>query len=299
MGDVMDLQNIKTFILASKLLNFTKVAEELNYAQSTITIQIQRLEKELGFPLFERIGKNIYMTDGGRAFLPHAESIVHSMQKSSEIGHDIKNMKASIRVGILESLLFARFPSVLSKLKNEFPNLEIIVKIGQTVELHELLKNDKIDILYVSSSLNTDTNIKCLYQKEEELVFVGRKKHPLANKTASYAEIFDYSFIVTETSGYCFGRLSKLASTYECVLNHCITLDSVLGICMLLCKNDNLAFLPKYALEKEVNKEELVQIKTSEKEQKYYSQLLCNKDKWISPFIEKLVSLIKETFPQN
>ena len=72
----MELRNIKSFIKVAEFENFSKAAEVLGYAQSTITLQIQQLEQELGVNLFDRIGKNVYLTDFGRSLVPYARSAV-------------------------------------------------------------------------------------------------------------------------------------------------------------------------------------------------------------------------------
>ncbi len=64
----MDIKNIETFLHVAELENFTKAAEELSYAQSTVTTQIQQLERELGFPLFDRVGKHVSLTQLGEKF---------------------------------------------------------------------------------------------------------------------------------------------------------------------------------------------------------------------------------------
>ena len=61
----MELRNIITFLKVVEMKNFSKAAEKLGYSQSTITIQIQQLEKELGTQLFERIGKGVTLTEQG------------------------------------------------------------------------------------------------------------------------------------------------------------------------------------------------------------------------------------------
>ena len=69
----MDTQSANTFVHIARLGSFTRAAEELHYAQSTVTMQMQRLEKELGYPLFERIGRKTQLTAEGREFLTYAE----------------------------------------------------------------------------------------------------------------------------------------------------------------------------------------------------------------------------------
>lgn len=61
----MEIRNLITFLRVVELQNFTRAAEQLGYSQSTVTVQIQQLEQELNIKLFERIGKQISVTEKG------------------------------------------------------------------------------------------------------------------------------------------------------------------------------------------------------------------------------------------
>ena len=80
----MELRNIKSFIKVAEFENFSKAAEVLGYAQSTITLQIQQLEQELGVNLFDRIGKRVLLSEKGRAFLSYANDMVQLEVKPSK-----------------------------------------------------------------------------------------------------------------------------------------------------------------------------------------------------------------------
>lgn len=295
----MDLQNIKTFICVAKSENFTKAAQELNYAQSTVTSQIQNLEEELGIPLFERIGRKNHLTAGGKEFLGYATEMLYLFQRSASIGKELKNSKSLLRIGVLESLLFANLLSVLPKLQEEFPNLEVTIKMGQSYELLSMLKQNQLDVIYISNALNTDMSVKCCYKRREELVFVSAPGHPLAAKENICVEdVFNCSFVVTEPTGYCFGRLREIASEKSLNINHNITIDSVSAVVSLIKDNRSIAFLPEYAIKDELLANTLVKLGTNIQPQFYYSQLLCVREKWISPFIDFLATLVSEHYPQ-
>ncbi len=287
----MDLQNIKTFLCLANLENFTRTAEELNYAQSTVTSQIQQLEKELGFPLFERIGRKNYLTSGGKEFLIYANEIVSLMEKSASINENLHNKKGTLKIGVLESLLLSKLIVLLPQFQQEFPHLEIVIKIGQTTELLSLLKQNQLDIVYISNVQNTDSSLHCCYQNQEKLVFAVSKEHPLAKKNFVLAnDIFQYSFVVTEPSGYCFGRLREISLEQHQSLQYPITVDSVTAIVSLLKNSNFVAFLPEYALDTT----HLSILNTDLPSQIYYSQLLCSKDKWHSPFLEHFIAMIQQ-----
>lgn len=78
----MELRNIISFIKVTERSSFSKAADELGYTQSNISAHISQLEKELNHPLFERFGKNIYLTEYGQAFLPHAYEIMNSVEQA-------------------------------------------------------------------------------------------------------------------------------------------------------------------------------------------------------------------------
>ena len=72
----MDIKQLITFLAIADYKNFTKAAESLNYAQSTVTTQIQNLEKEFNIRIFERLGHTIELTCSGKRLLPYAKEII-------------------------------------------------------------------------------------------------------------------------------------------------------------------------------------------------------------------------------
>ena len=62
---MLEIRNLKTFLRVAALQNFTKAGQELGYSQSNVSVQISQLEKAVGVPLFDRIGKNVQLTSSG------------------------------------------------------------------------------------------------------------------------------------------------------------------------------------------------------------------------------------------
>ncbi len=295
----MDIRNIKTFVRVAELKNFTRAAEELNYVQSTVTMQIQLLEKELGFVLFDRVGKKISLTDMGREFLNYAYEMLHIVEKAESISNNNTDIKGSLRIGISESLLLSVFNDILPELKQEYKNLTISVKTGHTFELIDQLKQNQLDILYISKSLNTDPDIKCYYQKQENLVFVCENNQLVAKrKKVGLQELFSYEFVVTEKEGICFSLLREIAAKNNLNLRSAIEIDSVAALVELVKKGMGVAFLPEYAVKKLTDKGELTVIDVDYPKQTYFSQILCHKSKWLSPFAKGFIRLIEEARPQ-
>lgn len=295
----MDLDNIKTFVTVANLGNYTKAAEELNYAQSTVTSQIQQLEQELKFPLFERIGRKNYLTAGGQEFLPHALEIMHIMQKSKVVGQVPQEVVGTLRVGVLESLVFASVLNVLTEFRQEYPGVDVMLKIGQASEILELLRQNQLDIAYVSTSPVTDPSIRCAYSRQEDMAFFADAAHPLAHrKNIPLEEVFTYPFVVAEKSGRCYGRLAELAAEHRLAFHASVMVDNIVAITALLCDELSVTFLAEYALENELKSGDLVRLDVSHQPQVYYSQILYHKNKYLSPYMESFIEYIRRHRPE-
>jgi len=296
----MDIQSIKTFIEVASLENFTKAAEELNYAQSTVTMQIQRLEEELGFPLFERIGRKNYLTAAGQEFLPHAVEMLRIIQKVGTLGHELSEMTGTLRIGALESLMFSSALHIIPQLHNYFPNIDIQLKLGQTSELLTLLKQNQLDLVYASYSSIEDPLLVSCYKRREEVIFIAGPQHPLASrKKIPLDELLTYPFIVAEPSGRCYGMLHEIASRAGKDLRHPVTVDDIEAICLLLPNEQSISFLPEYSLTDKLKCGKIIKLDVDIPPQIFYSQLIYHKNKWLSPYMERFIDMVREYRPER
>ena len=291
----MDIKNINTFIRVAELKSFTKVALESNYAQSTVTAQIQQLERELGYMLFDRIGKTVSLTSLGNEFLKYAYSISAELERAMSLNNDSNEVSGDLRVGVIESLLFHSLKDILPEYKKRYANVNVKIKMGQTTELIEMLKQNLLDLVYISAEINTDNDLLCILQKEEELLFLSSPAHPLASKPKiPTADLFDYDFVVTEQSGVCYGRLKQLAAQSAKTLNTIVEVDSTLIIADMIEKNLGLGFLPGYSVADEIQSGDICALDVDLSKQLYYRQILCHKNKWQSPIIKSFTKEIEE-----
>ena len=296
----MDIRNINTFLRVAELKSFTKVAAEMNYAQSTITMQIQQLEKELGYPLFDRIGKKVSLTSLGREFLAYAYEISHIIEKAENLNKDFNDIYGVLRVGVSESLMLGVLMDLLPEFKKKHKNLSLSFKSGHTTELLDALKQNQLDIVYISKSLNTDPDLHCCYSRKEDLVFLCGAEYSLAyRKGIPVSELLTHNFLVTEHEGICYGRLCELAAQYESTLSNSVEVDSVFVIAELLKKSMGLAFLPEYAVSKQIGDGTLIKLDVDMQPQTYYSQILCHKNRWLSPFMADFIEMIKSARPDK
>ncbi|GIP54301.1 hypothetical protein J42TS3_33360 [Paenibacillus vini] len=133
----MDIKNLKTFHLIVKYGSFIRAAEEMNYAQSTVTMQMQRLESELGVELLER-GKTIALTEAGRLFYEQSLQIMNRLEQLQSNLADIQSGEAGhVRLGVTEPTASYRLPRLLGRFQAIYPKIKLSVDIGSSLNMSE------------------------------------------------------------------------------------------------------------------------------------------------------------------
>lgn len=177
----MDLKTLKTFQAIVKYGSFNRAAQEMNYAQSTVTMQMQKLESELGVQLIER-GKEWSLTEAGRLFYDQSLQIVKKMEQLQISLSDLKSGEAGhIRIGATEPTASCRLPGILSKFMSAYPNIRISVDIANTSVLSERILKGEIDFsLCTAPDLGSELYFEPLFQ--EEFAVIMPEHHPLSQQ---------------------------------------------------------------------------------------------------------------------
>lgn len=290
----LDLNYIKTFLQVVSAGNFARAAEQLQYAQSTVTAQMHAIEQELGAPLFERVGRKNYLTPTGEEFLKYCSELQNILQKISGVGQQGYDAEFTLRIGVLQSLLFDSFLGTLPVIREKYPNATVTLKVCNTQELMELMRQHALDMAYISGPLNTDPAFTSLFTKKTEIVFVAGPGHRLAGqKKVPLDELLRCPFIMTETSGQTYYTFHALAAAANRTPVCPIMVNDISAIAALLRNSDLLAFLPRPALSSLLHTDDLVALDADIPPQVYYSQILVRKSTWISPAMSEIVAAME------
>lgn len=199
----MDLKAVRSFQTVVKHGSFIRAAEELNYAQSTVTMQIQRLEAELGLPLIER-GKTFRLTEAGRLFHTESLQITASMDRlKSSLEDAAKGEAGEVRIGVTEPAASYRLPRILREFMTAYPNIRIDVEISNTPGLSDKVLRGEVDFALCTTPDNkAGLQFEKLYR--EEFVALIQERHPLAEKDRIEPEDLeaDRLLVTSETCPY-------------------------------------------------------------------------------------------------
>src|SRR5262245_23144064 len=109
----MEFRNLSTFLAVAKTLSFSQAAQMLDYAQSTVTVQIQALEEELGVPLFDRLGRRVALTEAGNQLLWYAQKFVELEKEAHTVISNDPEPAGVLTIGAPETTCAYRLPPLL------------------------------------------------------------------------------------------------------------------------------------------------------------------------------------------
>jgi LysR family transcriptional regulator, regulator of the ytmI operon len=193
----MDLKALKTFQTIVACGSFNKAAEEMSYAQSTVTMQIRKLEEDMGIQLFER-GRRIRLTEAGRMLYEQSVPIVKAVEQLQNLAADTQAGEAgSVRLGVTEPSASHRLPQILGQFFLRYPRIRVSVEIGSTASLSGQLLRGELDLVLGSApSLDTGLYFEQLFT--EKFILLVPDTHPLAAKsTVSVQNIRGHRMLIT------------------------------------------------------------------------------------------------------
>ncbi|MGD8188502.1 LysR family transcriptional regulator [Brevibacillus ginsengisoli] len=192
----MDLKELTTFRTIIQEGTFSKAAAKLNYAQSTVTNQVQRLEKELGIKLFKR-GWDAELTASGKIYAQEVDKLIQHWNYVLEQAKSLQKEEiGTLNIGVIETLTATVLPSVLHKFREFKPNVTCNFIVGNTDSLSRALLDNSLDFAICGEPYNLSSlHFEHLYS--EEISFIVSKQHPLAKKASlTLEELFEYPLIV-------------------------------------------------------------------------------------------------------
>lgn len=150
----MNIENIEAFVYINHYGSFNKAAEVLYISQPTVTARIQSLERELDCKVFDRLGKQINLTDKGKQFLPYAQQILQIYQNGKYQVQAKGHIPNELRIGSTVSVSNYLMPHLMLHLKRRYPHITIKLMTASTEVLTEKLKSKELDLAFIRKVVN-------------------------------------------------------------------------------------------------------------------------------------------------
>lgn len=180
----MDLRQLRYFVAVARERNFTRAAEQLHIAQPPLSRQIQLLEEELGVPLIIRASRPVRLTEAGRLFYEQSLQILGRVEQMVEATRRVGlNQNRVLSIGFVASTLYGGLPTLVRKLRQNAPELDIRLLEMVSVQQIAALKEGRIDVGF-GRLHHSDPNVVGILMREERLAVAIPEGTPLAEDTS-------------------------------------------------------------------------------------------------------------------
>jgi DNA-binding transcriptional LysR family regulator len=293
----MEFKQLKSFIVVAETLSFSKTAEILNFAQSSISEQIRLLENELGCKLFERLGRNICLTKEGEKFLLYAEKILTLSDEAKQSVAQALIPTGPLTIATAETLCVFRLPNLFKAYCSRYPDVDVKLQIGNCEDFPNMLRTNKVDVAFTLDDERVYPDIISKTLLYEPLVMISSNTDSLAQRDMiEMYELQGKKLILTQRGCSYRASFEEFLSSVDVHPNSILELESIEAIKQYVMSGFGISFLPRIAVEKEIESGQLVEIKY--KGPKFYTsaQVLYHKDKWLSPAVQAILDMSLERF---
>lgn len=289
---MINLELYKIFVIVGNELNITKASKKLNISQPAITKHIKNLEKTLGTTLFKRNSKGLAFTEKGEDLY---NKLKDPINKIIEIDNQF-NKNINIIIGSHNHLLNIFFNKSINEFCLKYPNVNLDLRCLETEIMLEMLKNKELDIVFSKKVDNFKANnIQYLHLGYLNDIFIANKNSCFADKVLNQKDLQNTTIYIPRKYAQTVTRLIKLADNNQ-ILD--LKNSSYNTILELVGKREVVGFITKeYISDKDLEKHNLMELKTNFKLEPVSFGIYCNIDK--SKELKNLIKIIKENYSKE
>lgn len=174
-------RQLEIFSAIARLKSFTRAAEELHLTQPSVSMQMKKLEDAVGMPLFEQIGKRIFLTDAGNALHATCREISHSLDRFEMLTADMKGLKKGyLRIAVVTTAKYFA-PRMLGPFCQKYPGVEVSLKVTNRERVLERIA-DNLDDLYIMGQPPEGLELHAEPFLSNPLVPLASREHPLVGQ---------------------------------------------------------------------------------------------------------------------
>ena len=253
----MDTESIKTFLVLAKTMNYTRAADQLFVAQSTVTNRINELERELGFALFQRTNRRVELTVKGGKFKVYAEKMMELTENSLAEISEIQKYDNYLRIGSTDSIYEGHLAERIQEHRRTHPKDYLKISIGLSDHLLEQVQNDMLDVVFTYLPIKKNS-LLCELYKQDQLVLVTRSENKKYTEGITEAQLLEEKYLMCNFALQDVGQyIRKLFPKYH---QFELEIDDCMKIVPFLMDRDNYTFLPKDMAEHYVEKGRLREV---------------------------------------
>jgi DNA-binding transcriptional LysR family regulator len=250
---VINFNQLRVFYHAARCENYTLASKELCITQPAVTAQVKLFEDHCNLKLFKKKGRNIYLTDEGRALFEHAKRIFEYEKEIDDVIEEMLELKRGIlRLGTTKAYARYFMPVMLSAFHRAYPQIKIHLDEGSSNDMTKSLLDFRNEIAIIAKA-DDHPDVFFAPFSQEELVILVSPDHPLAERgTVLFRELAKEPIIMKDTGSGTRKVVNELFDRYGLTPDVLMETSNSEFIKQLVQRGEGISFLVREAVAQEL-----------------------------------------------
>ncbi|GAC1459807.1 MAG: LysR family transcriptional regulator [Ktedonobacteraceae bacterium] len=176
------LYQLRVLLVVARHRNYTHAAEELYLSQPSVSAQVHELERLVGLPLFEQVGKRLVLTQAGEVLIAHAQHVLLGIEAAADALARLRHIETGC-LSLSASTTVGNYvlPKVLGIFHARYPGVELVLDLKNSEEVCEVVRQGHRELGLIESDLGIqDTDLLLTPYRDDELLLIVPPWHPWA-----------------------------------------------------------------------------------------------------------------------
>ncbi|HEY7546689.1 MAG TPA: LysR substrate-binding domain-containing protein [Blastocatellia bacterium] len=258
----MELMQLEMFVAMVEEGSAHRAAERVFRTQPAVSMAVRKLEREIGFPLFDRSNRNAYtLTDTGEALFEYAKRILNLRDEAVITLKQLHNLQSGrIRIGANESTSLYLLPQLILSFREQYPKIKVEVSRQSSALLPRELRQRNLDFA-ILSFLPDDAELEATAIMRDELVLIASPQHWLSERERVHIrELGAESFIAHNVHSPSRDKVVETFRRFQTPLNITVEITTIETIKRFVAMKLGIGFVPLMCVREEVERGELMMI---------------------------------------
>jgi LysR family hydrogen peroxide-inducible transcriptional activator len=297
---MISLKQIHYALAVERTLHFKRAAQDCNISQSALSTALSELEKQLGFPVFERDNRKVLVTPLGKQVLDRVRSIALQMDDIQKLA-DVQGepLSASLALGVIPTIGPYLLPRVLPAMQQRYPKLQLEIVEDETATLIDLLRRGALDAAVIALPYECHGLLTFSFWKEE-LYWVTHSNDPMAGRESVSAEDLQRVRLMLLKDGHCLTDHALKACKLEHLSSQAFSATSLTTLIQLVAAGMGSTLIPQIALEQLVKGKEKLSVVALSEPSRHRELVFAVRPNYPGlPDIEVLIELFNKMLDHN
>ncbi|MFH1984607.1 MAG: LysR family transcriptional regulator [Pseudomonadota bacterium] len=296
----MELRHLATFLSVAHHLSFIRAAELLNYAQSSVSAQIQTLEDELGVKLFDRLGRRIVLTEAGEHLLPYAEKLVTLAAETRSEMLGTRQPGGTLTIRIPESFGVCHLPAILKTYCTAFPAVRLQFITCAVEGLQRDLRKGVTDLAFLFTESISESALSADILGTETIIIVAAPDHPLVRKQKITIKDFaDHPLLLSRVDCAYRRSFESMLAQNAVKPTTVMEFNSVAAIRRCVAEGLGITILPLSEAAEDLTARRLAVIPYPSEAIEVAILMVWYKEKWLSPALKAFMEVVRAYFEER